>query len=59
MKIHVVRDGKGEVLASFQTQIRDEVPVEPELDEGQEMEEMEVSLKELIDLPTFYKTYRK
>ncbi len=59
VRMQIVRDAKGEVLAGFEVAALDGVQIEPELEEGHTFEEVTVPRKALFDLNAFFKSCRK
>jgi hypothetical protein len=59
MKIHIVRDAKGKVIASAEVARGKEVPLKPELAKGQETEEVEAAENYTEALGDFYKKLAK
>ena len=55
MKIQLIRDVNGLALATANLALEDGVPVEPEAEDGAQVEEMEVARRELFDLDYFYR----
>jgi hypothetical protein len=50
MKLHILRDSKGEVIAAFERKLLAQVLTEPEVSEGEELVEVEVP-DEYIRMP--------
>ncbi|MEK6325774.1 MAG: hypothetical protein AABN33_29380 [Acidobacteriota bacterium] len=59
MKIKIVRDAKGEVIATADEPKGLEMLVEPELDKDHVLEEVDAKPSYAFDLDDFYKKYRK
>lgn len=59
VRMQIVRDANGEVLAGFEIAAQDGVRIEPELEVGQTFEEVTVPREALLDLDGFFKSCRK
>ena len=55
MKVQIVRDDNGKVIASAESTKGSEVSVKPILEKGQTVEEVDAAAQYLQDLPNFYK----
>jgi hypothetical protein len=55
VKIQIVRDDKGKVVASAEITKGSEASVKPILEKGQTVDEVEAADQYLHDLPNFYK----
>ncbi len=51
MRIEILRDAKGEILATWQSTLSGEVPVMAEVEDGQELVEMDVPARYLTMPP--------
>ena len=59
MKINIVRDAKGKVIASAENAKGNEVPVKPETPKGHKVEEVEAPERYTQALGDFYKKLAK
>ena len=57
MKIQIVRDAKGKVVGASKVTPRDEGVVEAECDEGEKVQEMDVSDDAMEDVEGLFKRY--
>jgi hypothetical protein len=56
MKVRIVRNSDGQIVATSSAEERSEVQVEPDLAEGMETEVVDVSIADLSDVQSFYET---
>lgn len=54
MKIRVVRDSDGQVLATASAEERGDVQIEPDLEAGVEVEVIDLPMTDLSDVQSFY-----
>ncbi|MBE9035911.1 hypothetical protein [aff. Roholtiella sp. LEGE 12411] len=54
MKINVIKDKNGKVIATFEKAVGDEISVTPVLEEGHTVHEMEVEQDYKDDIKAFY-----
>jgi hypothetical protein len=60
MKVRIVRDREGQVLCIVPLESTgNEVAVEPQLEEGREAEDVEVSRSDLLNLDRVFATFAK
>jgi hypothetical protein len=57
MKINVLKDKKGKVIATFEKAVGDAPSVAPVLEEGHKVEEMDVDPNYKADLKAFYQKH--
>ena len=58
-KIQIARDSKGAVVATAELTSGEEVPAEVLLEEGETLEEIEVSSNYILELDAFFKEHLK
>ena len=61
MKVQVLKDRKGNAIASINHSIEDAnlVPLDVESDDGGEVQELEVRTRDLLDIDKFYEKVQK
>ena len=59
MKVQILRDSKGDVIAAFERTSEAIVSVEAEVANDQKLEEVEASDNYASDVDSFYQSYRK
>ena len=59
MKISILRDAKGQILATYQPAVRAPASVKPKVEKEHKVEEMEVSEDYASDINAFHDRYRK
>jgi hypothetical protein len=59
MKLQIVRDDKGKVIASSEVAKGNEVPVKIEAKKGHDIEEVDAADRYTQDIGAFYKTHAK
>jgi hypothetical protein len=59
MKVQVVRNGEGQVVCAVPVDPigPNDVLIEPELEDGEQVEEVDVSMTEFLDTQALFKTY--
>ena len=57
MKLHILRGRKGEVIATFERTPNALVSIEPEVEEGCSVDEIDAPDDYIRDLASFYKRY--
>lgn len=60
MKLRIVRNSEGQIIATSEAEERlSEVSIEPALEEGQQVEVVEVRRTDLMDVEKFYRSFGK
>lgn len=59
MKVRIVRNSDGQIVATSSAEERSEVQVEPDLGEGMEAEVVDVPIADLSDVQSFYETFSR
>lgn len=59
MKVQVVRNSEGQIVCAVPVEPTgpNEVLIEPELEDGEQVEEVDVSMSEFLDTQSLFKTY--
>ena len=54
MKVRIVRNSDGQMLATSSAEERSEVQIEPDLEEGLQVEVVDVPITDISDVQSFY-----